>query len=228
MAAWGLGFIELIAGLLMAVWLLSSPPVFRLYYPASGDPARVADATTIVEWLAGQESFTALNSQLTRGALTRKELNHYADVRRILEQVSTAVWLSACVVMALIVAAFKISPDVLQAAQWRGLSVLGILMLASCALAWWDWEVLFAWMHYPLFGPTSWRLSRTAYSLQLFPDSFWQTSTIIVCAFPVLMMLAIATCARLGRLSASGKGQRLQSRRRLKLEVQRSSKVGVC
>jgi hypothetical protein len=204
--AWLIGLLELAGGMLLAIWLLTSPSVFRLYYPAIGHPAHHRDATRIVEWLHGNDSAAALNSQLRSGALTLKELRHYADVRNIFQRLPNIFW-GAVLFGAILVIFLKPSAALIQAAQYRGLVALFVLLAASAIFTVWDWKVFFACLHYPFFGATSWKLSNSAYSLQLFPNFFWQLAGVTVCVLPAIIMLATTVGLRALNSSRGSKGQ---------------------
>lgn len=195
--AWALGVVEVLALALAAIWLLMCPPVFERYYPIVKESARAADAASIVRWISSEENVFALNTGLRSGQLNRKELKHYADVRRWIRRVPAAMasLLCAGVILALISARRS---ELLQKAQWRGLAFLGVALGFGAVFAAWDWEVLFAWVHDPFFGPTSWKLSRGAYSLRLFPNEFWQVMGVAVIFCPALAMAGAGIVLRRG------------------------------
>lgn len=170
--AWVIGILEVTALLLGAGWLLMRPAIFGWYYPAVKESARAPDAARIVRWLSNRESIWTLNPGLKWGQLRRNELDHYEDVRRWLNRVPAALLgVSAAGALGVLM---NRRAGMLEAVQWRGLAFLGFLLVFGACFAAWDWKVFFAWIHYPFFGESSWKLSRGAYSLQLFPAQFWR------------------------------------------------------
>jgi len=190
----GLQFLSLLTG---SIWLLSRPAVFILYY--SNPPQEARDAQAIVRWLNSQTSATEINVPLRAGHLADKETAHFADVRRAL-QVNQVLFLACTTLLVGILAWKRFSPTLIFAAQTRCLVLCGTLWLFALVLAVWDWKVFFAWLHDPLFGPTSWRLPRNSYSLQLFPASFWRAIGAAVLLSPVVIStLAALLLSRRGK-----------------------------
>lgn len=190
----GLQFLSLLSG---SVWLLSRPFVFTLYY--SNPPQEARDAQAIVRWLNSQKPAKAINVPLRAGHLTDKETAHFGDVRRAL-QANQALFLACTTLLVGILAWKRFSPTLIRAAQPRCLVLCGTLSLFSLVLALWDWKVFFAWLHDPLFGPTSWRLPRNSYSLRLFPAPFWGAIGATVLLSPaVISALAALLLSRRGK-----------------------------
>lgn len=170
------------------IWLMFWPPVFEVgYVLIDARPERKTDAVMIVQWLHYRAPPAWLNANLSHGKLSRKEINHYADVREWVERFPLAI-AGLAGLWAAFIAVVRRNGELIAAAQLRGLCFLALGSLAGGLLALWDWKVLFAWLHYPFFGSTSWRLSDSAYSLRLFPAAFWQMMSCVSLAVPMAML----------------------------------------
>ncbi|MEW6156499.1 MAG: DUF1461 domain-containing protein [Verrucomicrobiota bacterium] len=188
LAAWAMALAELLAVVGLAIFLFSRPAVFSFYYRWLHEQGEFQDAQRIVDWVSGKRP--ALPLPLMGGQLTPKEIRHYEDVRQLFEKVPGAAVLAA-IVGALIVYGARERRELFAAAQVRALILFSLFLMASAALAWWDWKTFFAWVHQPFFGSTSWRLGRGAYSLQLFPKAFWQITGCTVIAFTGLLLACL-------------------------------------
>lgn len=191
--AWLFGVVEALAGVLGVIWLLFWPPLHALYYSVTDFPSeREADALTVVRWVQGDAPAAVLNSGLQGGKFSRKELNHYRDVRAWVDRIPLAVT-GLGLSMAWIGWMNSDRRRLIASAQVRGVFFLGIASAFSGFFAVWDWKVFFAWLHLPFFGTTSWRFSNSAYSLQLFPAEFWQWMTVASAVVPLVSMAVIWT-----------------------------------
>jgi integral membrane protein (TIGR01906 family) len=187
LTAWSLGVLEVILGMALSLWLLTSPALFRIYYPTLSVSAHARDAAAILDWLATNYRERSLNLALADAKLTQKELTHYSDVRRVFRQFPK-VTLGLAFLTVLLAVALRPSLRVISIAQWRGLIFWSLLVLLVGGWAWWDWKQFFAWVHHPFFGDTSWRLPNNSYSLQLFPAPFWAALASAVLLAPVLLV----------------------------------------
>jgi uncharacterized membrane protein len=185
--AWLLGGLEVLLALVMTVWILSVPAVFDVYYSLLNVSPHRQDASRIVKWLSSTQRERTLNLALIEGQLGPKELKHYSDVRRVFGSLPGVV-AALALLTAVLLAITRSSLQVLTAAQWRGFCLWLLLLVSLGGLALWDWTTFFAWAHQPLFGDRSWRLPKGAYSLTLFPASFWRTLTAAVLGSPALLL----------------------------------------
>lgn len=191
--AWLVGLLEVLSCMALAAWILTLPSVFGAYYPLLGFSSHSRDAQAVVDWLQTDQRQWYLHAAVTGGELTPKELGHFADVRRVFRDLpKVALWLGALAVA--MTAAGRLSGTAFSVAQVRGLVVWLALVVCLGGLAYWDWKLLFAWVHRPLFGEHSWRFADSAYSLQLFPQSFWRFTAVAVLLTPAAV-LAGAWCA---------------------------------
>jgi len=198
MALWCVSLIEMILVLMAAVCFMSWPPLFRVYYPIFGEATHARDAAAIVEWLSSQSDSATLTSSLASGPLSKKELKHYADVRGVMQNLRAALWISIAIAVGLL-AFGRPSAHLFEAAQWRALWILSGVFAAIALFAALDWETLFAWLHRPFFGATSWKLSNSAYSLRLFPIEFWRGVGALTFAIPAASFLLAAIVFRASR-----------------------------
>jgi uncharacterized membrane protein len=189
--AWVIGVLGVLLVMAATMWVLTMPAVFKAYYSALGISPWKEDAQTIVNWLASSQAGDSINPQLVNGQLRPKEVSHFGDVRRLFGwfPVIAGVLL---VLSALAVCAAKPSRQTLLAAQARGFLFWLVIVGFAGGLSWWDWETFFAWIHYPFFGATSWRLPNSAYSLKLFPASFWRLLAGILLLAPLLILGSIS------------------------------------
>jgi uncharacterized membrane protein len=189
--AWFFGTAQWLAALALALWLLAFPPVFGLYYPAFKTDQDREDARAIVDWLAGGGDLNALQAAVLKGHLSQKELDHFADVRALFRKMPL-VFGTVLIGMIALLAWKKPSREWFWAAQKRGLIVFAGALFCLAVLGVWNWKLLFAWVHYPFFGATSWKLPNSAYSLQLFPMFFWQVMSAVFLAAATLVSGALA------------------------------------
>jgi hypothetical protein len=201
--AWSLGLLEVLLAIATAMWLLSLPALFGVYYQALNISPHPRDAQTIVAWLASSQPEESINAALVEGQLWPKEISHFADVRKLFRWFPLMAGALAVLSVAALFAA-KPSMQTLLAAQARGLLFWIILACFAGGLAWWDWATFFAWVHYPFFGESSWRLPKSSYSLRLFPASFWRLLAGVVLAAPLLLLAMVAAASWLRARSASG------------------------
>lgn len=187
--AWVLAVLQVGFSLAAAVWLLTVPAVFDVYYPLVRPSADASDARALMEWLSTDYRARSLQLAVKGGTLTEKELRHYLDVRRVLRWVPRAA-LGAAMLAVVLMAVIKPSRELLRAVQWRAFGLWGALLLVCGGIACWDWKLFFAWMHQPFFGDRSWRMPRNSYSLALFPASFWRITAACVLLAPALTLLA--------------------------------------
>jgi uncharacterized membrane protein len=181
---WAWAVLEWLAASTLAIWLLFQPPIFQVYYEKAVQQRNLNDAAAIVRWLWSGEEARLINTHLRAGALSVKELAHYADVRRVLHQ-GVYLMLAAFVLLGVLLALRRPSRVLLALAQPRVcfLSAAFLLMLALLGI--WDWRALFSALHNPFFGPTSWRFPKGSYSLVLYPASFWQLMGVVALALPL-------------------------------------------
>jgi hypothetical protein len=201
MVPWLFGSLEMLALLIVSIWLLAAPRVFQAYYPFLNSRGNVSDATLVSKWLWSKGSVFDLNPNLSSGKFIRKELSHYADVRRWLRR-TPPLFAGLLLSMGIL---WQISPtrETFSRAQWRGLTLLMLLSTVSAAVAFWNWRFFFAAIHYPFFGSTSWKLPDNCYSLRLFPSLFWQFAGSIAIALPAIVLAATATLLNASSSTAS-------------------------
>lgn len=171
----------------LAAWLLTLPAFFRVYYPLLRFSEQSSDAERVVRWLSGDQRQRSLNLALSGGSLTARELEHYEDVRQLFRWFPRAT-VGFALLTVLVIAACRPSFEALAAAQSRGLIILAALFVFLGAFAWWDWKLLFAWIHQPFFGERSWRFQKDSYSLLLFPARFWRFAIGCVLLGPGLVL----------------------------------------
>ena len=192
--AWGLGLVELVFCLVASVWLLFRPALFQVYYPLLRVPASRADAARVVEWIAGDEPQTALQRSLTSGRMSERELNHFQDVRAVIQRAPGLLAMGTAALVAVVL--FRPPKRVWRHAQKAGLVIWAVTGLGAVLLAAWDWRVLFAWLHQPFFGTTSWRLPNGCLSLQLYPERFWQFMAGCAALCPACVLAAACVALR--------------------------------
>lgn len=183
---WLWALLQLLASATFLIWLCFRPGLFDWYYPVLVSRDHAGDAGLIVRWLDSREPGVWLNSHLKKGALRPKEIAHFEDVRRVLRRGRI---LMACSWVALGVLGLvaQMKSKEIRAAQERVFILTGAILGLGLFFALWDWRVLFAWLHQPFFGPTSWRMPRAAYSLALYPERFWQVMSFAVIAGTILI-----------------------------------------
>lgn len=198
LAAWVIAVLQCFGLLLAGVWVATRPPIFDRYYGILVRSPSSRDAHEIVAWLKSDRTEQDLLVHVVDRRLTEKELKHFADVRSWLHKVP-----KYCLGCALLITLAFFSArraNFVPLIERRSL-VFMVLVLCGCiALASWDWRIFFTWVHYPLFGSTSWRFPRGSYSLQLFPSSFWRAAGIMVAAPALLIPILL-----LGLRCAAGK-----------------------
>jgi hypothetical protein len=187
--AWMFGLLEVLLASAIVLWLLTLPPVFQAYYSRLKVSPHLQDAQTIVNWLATSQPGQPLDPTLAEGVLRPKELSHFADVRELFAWFPRIAAILAIISLASL-CAVRPTRKLLLAAQARGMVFWTVLVCFAAGLALWDWETFFAWVHYPFFGRTSWRLPRSAYSLRLFPSSFWRLLAGAVLLAPLILLSA--------------------------------------
>ena len=185
-SAWLLGALEVVLIAAGTIWLLTCPAVFRLYYPALKPSSHIHDAVAVVEWLSSNYRERTLGLTMQEGRFDTQELKHYSDVRRVFKRFPELMAILALAFVLSLLSSTK-TWRIIAAAQWRGLLIWSILLAVVGGLALWDWPRFFAWVHHPFFGDVSWRLPDDAYSLVLFPASFWRLAVIAVLVMPVLI-----------------------------------------
>lgn len=190
-APWLLGTLEFPILALLMIWLLSSPVIFRWYYPTLGFSPNTADAVAVVNWISSDHRERTLNHSLSSGQLSPKELRHFSDVRRLFGRVPAMVMLLG-LIAGIAIALVSSRAWVVATAQHRGLLVWGGLIIAGGILAGLDWKFFWSLVHYPFFGEQSWRFPSRSYSLQLFPRQFWMIMTAAVLLTPALLMGVLA------------------------------------
>lgn len=117
------------------------------------------------------------------------ELDHLADVRRVIGALF-ALGLAGAAVVAAALAADAAAGGRRAAAAIAAGGRLGLgLMAAAGALIALAWDRLFTAFHAVLFAPGTWRFPVDSGLIRLFPDWFWQRSAI------VLAGLLLAQCA---------------------------------
>ena len=195
-SAWLLAISCVLWTMALGVTLLSAPSLFRVYYSWTSTSPHEQDALTIVQWLSSSHRERSLRLAVTGGTLTEKELKHYSDVRRFIQQLPALVtgWAA---LTAIIIAVFRPSRPFLAATAKRAFSAWLLLVLGIGMVAWLDWKTFFALIHQPLFGERSWRLPDHSYSLRLFPPKFWQITSAIVLLAPGLALLLMGLALRL-------------------------------
>jgi hypothetical protein len=190
LAVWSAAFVEVILLVGIGCWLLAQPILFGGYYPIlSGAPYR-NDATRLVRWLHSSEPESALESGFRHGRLRAKEVKHYADVRKLFQRLKLSL-LMTTLGAAAVMAIGRPSVAFLGQVQARALALLLLATAFGSLLAWWDWKTFFAWIHYPLFGESSWRLGRSAFSLALFPADFWRNTGLFLMSVPLIGVVAL-------------------------------------
>lgn len=128
------------------------------------------------------------------------ELDHLADVRRVIRALFALGLASAALVAAAWAADMPAGGRRAAAAIAAG-GRLGIAVVAATggliALA---WDRLFTAFHAALFPPGSWRFPSDSGLIRLFPDWFWQRSAIVLAALLLVECLVLAAAAgRRGR-----------------------------
>jgi len=187
LGTWALGALEVLLATALAVWLLTCPTFFRLYYPALRVSPHARDATTVVHWLSSSYRTRSLNLALQEAKMGPQELQHYSDVRSVFRWLPRVAG-GLALLIALLVLGFRSLRGRLLSAHYCGLILWLICLLSVGGLAWWNWAAFFAWVHHPLFGDRSWRLPRGSYSLVLFPASFWRMMAATVLLAPALLL----------------------------------------
>lgn len=194
---WFLAILELALAMTLAIWCLSRPAVFSVYYPALNHGTETQDAVAVVNWLSSTHRQRSLSHALQSGQMQPKELRHYGEVRRLLAQLPGMAGVLAASLLILLMVA-RPSRALWITAQKRGIVLWLSLLAIAGGLALWDWQLFWAWVHQPFFGPKAWRLSSDAYSLQLFPVAFWRTLTAVVLVAPAIFLGLAWLGARLG------------------------------
>jgi uncharacterized membrane protein len=123
--------------------------------------------------------------------MTPNELRHYSDVRRVLPWLTRLLAVTAAAILLLAILRPRRRPDLRRIHRAGLLLWLGVSLVAAM-LAWWDWKLFFSWIHHPIFGPDSWRFSKDAHSLQLFPASFWRALLAVIALTPALVLALTA------------------------------------
>jgi uncharacterized membrane protein len=182
---WVLGGVEMLLSMAVAIWLLTSPALFRLYYPVLHISPHTHDAIAVVDWLSTNSRERSLGVAMQDRRLDNRELKHFSDVRRVFGHFPKAMAVLGAI-MALLLLAGRGRLATIALAQKRGLICWSLLLLIIGGFAWWDWQRFFAWVHHPFFGDVSWRLPDEAYSLVMFPARFWRLAVIAVLLTPAL------------------------------------------
>jgi len=180
--------------LFAALWLATRPSIFDRYYSLLVRSPSLKDVHEIGLWLNSNQSPQALAPAMSQGQFSEKELAHYADVRAEVRKIPAAFFICASAFFALYIAGLR--SNLVQTIQWWAFAIMLIFVCSCIGLAIWDWRMFFRWIHYPLFGSTSWRFPIDSYSLQLFPVGFWRAAGIIVVLPPLLfpcLILAFQT-----------------------------------
>jgi hypothetical protein len=187
---WTFAVLQCLLTMLLSAWLLFRPSLLAIYYPRLVSQQQSQDAVAITQWLTQDRPATDLNPSLHHGSLQPKEIKHFEDVRHRLQQ-GLPVLLGTFVLLAAVLVLFRPSLHWLAQAQTRCAILAMIVSCFAIILACWDWRAFFAFVHQPLFGPTSWRMPSRAYSLQLFPPRFWQIMGMVLAFAPVVLSLVI-------------------------------------
>lgn len=159
--------------ILFLLYLGSRPGIFVGLYQMLLPQQSVTDVRTLVEWMNSSKDILDLHSKLQERFFTNRELDHYNDVRS---------WLKLGHVL-LVPATFFWGVSLLALHHVRDLTfhqvqlffvkAWGLLVLASVLWVIIDWSSFFAFLHYPFFGPDSWRFPANSYTVHLFPEWFW-------------------------------------------------------
>jgi integral membrane protein (TIGR01906 family) len=206
---WGGAVLEWLAASMLAIWLLFQPAVFEVYYPKAVQRGNARDATAIVRWLWSSEEARLINTHLQSGALSMKEIAHYADVRRVLRQ-GFFLMLAAVALLGVLLVIRRPSKTILAWVQARVCFLSAAFLLMLAILGFWDWRALFSALHDPFFGPTSWRFPKGSYSLALYPATFWQLMGVVALALPPGLAFA-------GYIFLRPKGGKLRSTKEMPL-----------
>ena len=180
--------------LCLSIWFFCYPFVFRQFYKLSVGEEQMREASRVVGWLGGSAPVEDLAARLRGGALGEKEMAHFVDVRAWLLHAKTfAIVGSLALVIISFLARGRVSSfaEFLIAAGGRALLIFGALVLLGGVFALWDWKLFFAWIHYPFFGATSWKLPKASYTLQLFPTAYWRLMGIALALTPLVTLVAI-------------------------------------
>jgi uncharacterized membrane protein len=195
--SWALGGLAVLTTMVVTIWLLTIPALFQYYYPLLVHSGHTSDAVTVVRWLSSQERERTLNLSVTDRKLGSKELRHFADVRRVFQRLPQCAAALALLTCGLGLLAGR---RALARVATHGLITWAVLLVLVGGLALCDWATFFAWAHRPLFGDRSWRLPNNAYSLQLFPGSFWRGMALVVLVAPGALLTSMALA--FGRVNA--------------------------
>jgi uncharacterized membrane protein len=200
--AWLVGGLEVALIMASTIWLLTSPALFRWYYPRLNFSSHTHDAAAIVDWLSTDYRERTLGLATHDRKLDMQELKHYSDVRRVFQRFPELIAILAAATI-LSVLSSPAPRQTIRSAQAWGLLLWGGFLLCAGGLALWDWERFFALVHHPFFGDVSWRLSDDAYSLVLFPARFWGFAMTAVLLAPPLLMVPIRIAINRLRLNQS-------------------------
>lgn len=198
--AWIIAIIQSFTLLLAGIWIATRPGIFDRYYGFLVRSPSPSDAHEIVSWLKTDQSKEELFAHVVGRQLTERELNHYADVRVWAGKVPRSILWCAISMMLMYLSVRKLK--LLPLIERRALCFMALLLGGCVAFAVWDWRIFFTWVHYPLFGSTSWRFPRGSYSLQLFPSSFWSAAGILVTAPALLVPILILALRSAGEKKA--------------------------
>lgn len=184
---WILSVLYLAGVMCILATALSHPFVFRWIYALKMSEEHMEDGVRIAGGLWQSKPFYKINSELVNAyGLTMSELNHYEDVRTLIQKLPSLS-------IALIGIPFLfILLD--KRSRWRLMHVRSLVLLFTIIplvglLGYFSWDALFEGFHIMFFKDDSWILSSTAYSLFLYPEAFWQYMFILY--FSLLLFLFV-------------------------------------
>lgn len=202
----------------MVVSLLATGPLVRLAYARPGFPspvgmsaevrARLAvDTTSYVAGRADRGSLEALRLPDDRPLYATGEVEHLADVRRLIGALRLAGLAAGLMLVAAWVGPWRAWAAVPTArGGWLSLGAVALLGL-GIAVAW-SW--LFTTFHELLFPPGTWQFSADSGLIRLFPGPFWSDAAIALAGGTALLGWLLARMATrvAGPRRAMGRGSR--------------------
>lgn len=146
---------------------------------------------------SGDDAAARPTGQATGPALyTESEIDHLADVRRVIRALFGLGWAAAAVI-ALALAADRSTGRrrTFAALASGGRLGVGITILVGGLIAG-AWNVLFTTFHELLFTAGTWQFPADSRLIQLFPDWFWQSAAAVLALLLLVEGLVIGWAAR--------------------------------